>query len=139
MPWPVAVSCREAACPAASHFLFSPVMSSSARNKELAAVVTISMRRLWHGAVAQGDIMRIPAVLSAVLILAACSSPQPERVDSSNPTVTFKYFGDAYGSQFDEVSARAADYCNEQFGKAVRLKGLDEGSGDENFATFECV
>jgi len=83
--------------------------------------------------------MRVLAVLSAVLILAACSSAQPERVDSSNPTVTYKYFGDTYGSQFDEVSARAADYCNEQFGKAVRLKGVDESSGDENFAVFECV
>jgi hypothetical protein len=83
--------------------------------------------------------MRILAVLPVVFILGACSSPQPERVDSSNPTVTYKYFGDAYGSQFDEVSARAADYCNEQFGKAVRLKDVDEGSGDENFAVFECV
>jgi hypothetical protein len=83
--------------------------------------------------------MRVLAVLSAVLILTACSSSQPEQVDSSNPTVTYKYFGDSYGSQFDEVSARAADYCNEQFGKAVRLKDVDQGSGDENFATFECV
>ncbi len=83
--------------------------------------------------------MRVLAVLSGVLILAACSSAQPERVDTSNPTVTYKYFGDAYGSQFDEVSARAADYCNEQFGKAVRLKDVDESASDENFATFECV
>jgi hypothetical protein len=83
--------------------------------------------------------MRVVAILSAVLILAACSTSQPERVDSSNPTVTYKYFGDAYGSQFDEVSARAADYCNEQFGKSVKLKDVDEGGGDENFATFECV
>ena len=83
--------------------------------------------------------MRVLPVLSAVMLLAACSSPEPERVDSSNPTVTYKYFGDAYGSQFDEVSARAADYCNEQFGKAVRLKNVDEGSGDEHFAVFECV
>ncbi len=83
--------------------------------------------------------MRVLAVLSGVLILAACSSAQPERVDTSNPTVTYKYFGDASGSQFDEVSARAADYCNEQFGKAVRLKDVDESASDENFATFECV
>lgn len=83
--------------------------------------------------------MRVLAVFPAVLILAACSSAQPERVDSSNPTVTYKYFGDTYGSQFDEVSSRAADYCNERFGKAVRLRSVDEGSGDENFAVFECV
>jgi putative hemolysin len=83
--------------------------------------------------------MRIAAALTTVLILAACSSPEPERVDSSSPTVTYKYYGDTYGSQFDEVSARAADYCNEQFGKSARLKDVDEGSGDENFAIFECV
>jgi hypothetical protein len=141
MPWPAAVSCREAAFPAASHFLFSLIMQSSALGTSVrpGCCDTHADAPESTGAVHQGDIMRALAVLSTVLVLAACSSSQPERVDSSNPTVTYKYYGDAYGGQFDEVAARAADYCNEQFGKAVRLKDVDEGNGDANFAVFECV
>jgi hypothetical protein len=82
--------------------------------------------------------MRVLLVFPAILIIAACSSSDPERVDSTNPTITYKYFGETYGSQFDEISGRAASYCNEQFGRAARLKNVDPGN-DENFAVFECV
>jgi len=81
--------------------------------------------------------MRNVVLIAAALSLAGCMGA-PSRVDSTNPTVTYKYFGDTYGSQFEEVSARANDYCSQEFNKDARLRNVDE-AGDQNFATFECV
>lgn len=82
--------------------------------------------------------MRAVPLFAALLSMAACTAPQPSRVDETNPTVTYKYYGDLYGSQFDEVSARADDYCAQQFGKQSHLQNADD-NGDENFAVFECI
>lgn len=81
--------------------------------------------------------MRIIILAAAALSLAACAGA-PSRVDTESPTVTYKYYGDTYGSQYDEVSARARDYCDEEFNKNARLRNVDEG-GQEHYATFECI
>jgi hypothetical protein len=81
--------------------------------------------------------MRAVMLVAAALSLAGCMG-SPSQVDSTTPTVTYKYFGDTYGSQFDEVAARADGYCSQEFNKTARLRNVDEG-GDEHFATFECV
>jgi hypothetical protein len=82
--------------------------------------------------------MRDVIILIAALSLVGCVAATPSRVDSTNATVTYKYSGDTYGSQFDLVSAKASDYCGNEFGKSARLRDVDEGN-DENLATFECV
>ena len=79
--------------------------------------------------------------LAAAVSLAGCVVSGPSRVDSTTPTVTYKYHGETYGSQFDEVSATASDYCGNEFGKSARVRDLDQntqGTG-ENFVTFECI
>jgi len=81
--------------------------------------------------------MRGVILVAAALSLAGCMGT-PSRVDSSNPTVTYKYFGDTYGSQFEQVSQRADEYCGQEFDKDAKLRNVDEG-GDEHFATFECI
>ena len=82
--------------------------------------------------------MRIVVVLVAVgLSLAACGGA-PSRVEEENPSVTYKYYGDTYGSQYDEVADRARGYCDEEFNRDARLRDVDE-SGQEHQATFECI
>jgi hypothetical protein len=81
--------------------------------------------------------MRRIFLAAAALSLAACNS-SPSQVDSDNPTVTYKYFGDPKGSQYEEVSERADSYCDMEFSRAARLRNVDQ-DGDANFATFECV
>jgi thiamine biosynthesis lipoprotein ApbE len=81
--------------------------------------------------------MRVVILAAAALSLAACVG-SPSRVETSSPTVTYKYYGDTYGSQYDEVAARARDYCDAEFDKGARLRNVDEG-GEEHYATFECV
>jgi hypothetical protein len=82
--------------------------------------------------------MRDVIILIAALSLVGCVAAIPSRVDSTNATVTYKYSGEKYGSQFDLVSAKASDYCGNEFGKSARLRDVDKGN-EENFATFECV
>jgi hypothetical protein len=81
--------------------------------------------------------MRVVILVTVALSLAACTGA-PAKVDSSSPTVTYKYYGDTYGSQYDEVAARARDYCDQEFNKDARLRNVDEG-GEEHYATFECI
>ena len=81
--------------------------------------------------------MRVVILVAVGLSLAACVGT-PSRVDEENPTVTYKYYGDTYGSQYDEVAARARDYCDDEFNKDARLRNVDEG-GQEHQATFECI
>lgn len=81
--------------------------------------------------------MRSITMIAMALALAGCMGA-PSRVDSINPTVTYKYFGDTYGSQYEEVTARAQNYCDQEFDKNAKLRNVDEG-GDEHFATFECI
>ena len=81
--------------------------------------------------------MRDVIILLAVFSLVGCIAGTPSRVDSTNATVTYRYFGETYGSQFDLVSDRAADYCGNEFGKSARLINVEE-TNDENLATFEC-
>ena len=85
--------------------------------------------------------MRNVIMLAAAVSLAGCVVSEPSRVDSTTPTVTYKYYGETYGSQFDQVSARASDYCGNEFGKSARIRDLDQNSQgtDENFVTFECI
>lgn len=81
--------------------------------------------------------MRRIFLAAAALSLAACSS-SPSQVDSDNPSVTYKYYGDPKGSQYEEVSERADSYCDMEFGRAAQLRDVSE-DGDTNFATFECI
>jgi hypothetical protein len=80
-------------------------------------------------------------VLAAAVSSAGCVVSGPSRVDSTTPTVTYKYYGETYGSQYDQVSAKASDYCGNEFGKSARVRDLDQNTQgtDENFVTFECI
>ena len=82
-------------------------------------------------------ILRVVILFTAGLSLAACMA-SPSRVGESSPTVTYKYYGDTYGSQYDEVAERARDYCDAEFDKSARFRNVDEG-GEERYATFECI
>ena len=81
--------------------------------------------------------MRRMVLVAAALSLAGCMGA-PSRVDSDSPTVTYKYYGDADGSQFEEVAERADEYCDAEYDKSARLRDVDE-EGDTNYATFECI
>ena len=79
--------------------------------------------------------MRGILILAAVLSTAACST---SGVDDTNPTVSYRYFGDLYGLRYEEVSEEASAYCVEEFGGRAQLREAD-GNGDENHAVFECI
>jgi len=37
--------------------------------------------------------------LTALLVTACGSTPKPQRVGATDPTVTYRYYGDSYGPQ----------------------------------------
>jgi len=82
--------------------------------------------------------MRGVSILVAVLSVTACTTWPSSHGDETNPTVTYRYYGDLYGTQFDEVSEEADNYCDVEFGKRSHLQDADD-NGDDNLAVFECI
>lgn len=66
------------------------------------------------------------------LLLAACLSG-PRTVESTNPTVTYRYADDEYEDVLDEAQRYCAD-----FGLNAELVDRDS-DGDDNVAVFECT
>jgi len=79
------------------------------------------------------------AVILAALLVAACgSTPKPQRVGASDPTATYRYYGDPYGPQLDLVTDKAFDYCQQRFGTPARLRNIEQRN-DSYYAVFECT
>lgn len=74
-------------------------------------------------------------LLSSLLafLLAACGTVGGTRVQSENPTITYRF---ADGED-DVVQDQADDYCSDYNGRAV-LRDVDN-DGAVNVATFECI
>ncbi|HET8727852.1 MAG TPA: hypothetical protein VFO41_10105 [Alphaproteobacteria bacterium] len=75
-----------------------------------------------------------PLLLSilSILLLAACVTG-PSRVESSNPTITYRFADD----EEDEVEEQAEEYCDD-FDRDAVLQDVDS-DGDINVAVYECV
>jgi hypothetical protein len=80
-----------------------------------------------------GKIKMIFAALT-VLALGACVQPGPSVVQSTAPTVTYKF--DGTQQQFLETSRQADSYCAGYSGNA----GLEETyrNGSDHYAVYSC-
>jgi len=76
-------------------------------------------------------------ILAASLIVASCVAPQsaPEQVESSRPTVTYKYHND---QELIQVNQRAATFCN-QYSFAPRPESFSSDPEGSKVVVFECV
>jgi hypothetical protein len=76
-------------------------------------------------------------VALAALMTASCAltNTSPKQVDSTNPTVTYKYSND---DQLIEANQRAITYCN-QFESFPRTKNFSQDANGNNVVVFECV
>lgn len=76
-------------------------------------------------------------VLAAGLIVASCvaQQPAPEQVESSRPTVTYKYHND---EELIQVNQRAATFCN-QYNFAPRPESFSNDPDGRKIVVFECV
>ncbi len=71
--------------------------------------------------------------------MTACgSTPKRQRLGATDPTVTYRYYGDPYGPQLDLVTNRALNYCKQRFGTPARPCSIDPGN-DSCYAVFECT
>ncbi|WP_207482207.1 hypothetical protein [Arenibaculum pallidiluteum] len=75
--------------------------------------------------------MRAVLPLAAVLALSACAMG-PQAVESSAPTVTYRF----ERGQLDQTTARADEYCA-QYGQRASIVDTTR-DGDNYQATFEC-
>jgi hypothetical protein len=68
---------------------------------------------------------------------ASCSitGSSPKQVDSTNPSVTYKYRND---DQLIEANQRAITYCN-QFEAFPRSQSFSNDTDGNNIVVFECV
>lgn len=82
--------------------------------------------------------MRGILLLVTGLSITACTASQSSPGDETNPTVTYRYSGDPYGTRFEETSEEAFYHCAEQFDGKSYLQTVED-SGDENLAIFECI
>jgi len=76
-------------------------------------------------------------ILAALLVAACESTPKPQRVGATEPTVTYRYYGEPYGPQLDLVTDKAVDHCQQRFGTPARLRNVDQRN-DSYCAVFEC-
>lgn len=79
----------------------------------------------------------IGTALAASLILAACvaQQPPPEQVQSSRPTVTYKYHTD---EDLIQVNQRAATFCS-QYNLAPRPERFSNDPDGSKVVFIECV
>lgn len=77
--------------------------------------------------------MRMLAIMASLAVLAACAQG-PKQVQSTAPTVTYSYNGEA---ELTEARSKAVDYCRE-YGRSARLLST-AASGGGGTATFDCV
>jgi hypothetical protein len=73
----------------------------------------------------------------AALVSASCALPgsSPKQVDSTNPSVTYKYSND---DQLIEANQRAITYCN-QFESFPRTQSFGQDADGKSVVIFECV
>jgi len=76
-------------------------------------------------------------ILAALLVTTCGSTPKPHRVRATDPTVTYRYYGDPYGPQLNLVTDKAFNYCQQRFGTPTRLRNIDR-KNDSYYAVFEC-
>jgi len=74
--------------------------------------------------------------LAALLVTACGSTPKPQRVGATDPTVTHRYYGDPYGPQLELVTDKAFDYSQQRFGTSARLRNIDQRN-DSYYTVFE--
>lgn len=81
--------------------------------------------------------VRAATVLAAGLIMASCvaQSSAPEQVESSRPTVTYKYLND---EELIQANQRAATFCN-QYNLAPRAESFSNDKDGSKVVVFECV
>jgi hypothetical protein len=77
------------------------------------------------------------ATALAMLMTASCAltGSSPKQVDSTNPSVTYKYSND---DQLIEANQRAITYCN-QFESVPRTLSFSKDAQDNSIVVFECV
>jgi len=82
--------------------------------------------------------MRIAIIglgLALAVALAACgssSSEGPQRVGTTQPSVTYAYDGD----KLDDATSKANDYCG-KYSREAKLRELTDREG-VHYATFDC-
>ena len=76
-------------------------------------------------------------VAVAGLIVASCVAPQPapEQVESSKPTVTYKYHND---EELIQVNQRAVTFC-QQYNFTPRPESFSNDPDGNKVVVFECV
>jgi len=80
------------------------------------------MRRLW-----------IISMMGFLVSLTACAVDKAQ-TESTAPTVSYAYNDD---DDYDEVEAKADEYCDDEYDKSAVL--VDRDSDDGNYeATFAC-
>lgn len=82
--------------------------------------------------------MSLLATVLAGLMMASCEELQqssPEQVDTSRPTVTYKYQSD---EELIQANERAAAFCN-QYNFAPRAESFSDDPDGSKVVVFECV
>ena len=82
--------------------------------------------------------MSVLATVLAGLMMASCAGLQqssPEQVDTSRPTVTYKYQND---EELILANERAAEFCN-QYNFAPRPESFSDDQDGSKVVVFECV
>ncbi len=74
------------------------------------------------------------ASLLAGLLVTSCMATSPQQVDSSRPTVTYKYHND---DELAKVNQRASDYCG-RYQRSPRVVSNNDAS-DGRDIVFECT
>jgi hypothetical protein len=85
-----------------------------------------------------GKTMRKIALLVALAALAGCGTSGPEHVQSTGPTVTYRFYGEPRGDELEQATDHAQEYCSDRYGQAARLQDVTR-DGEANIATFECA
>jgi hypothetical protein len=77
------------------------------------------------------------AVVLAALMVASCVAPytEPQQVDSSKPTVTYKYHSD---EELIQANQRAATYCG-KYNFAPQTVSFSNDPDGSKVVVFECV
>lgn len=80
--------------------------------------------------------MRHLMFFAVAVVLVACGSVGPKRVDAQRPTISYEVGNDR---QFQEAGRKADDWCARNYGLRARLVDRHPASGASDIIVFDCV